>query len=89
MGGQAVAADDERSAEVENLYASLDAVTAEIVTQRQTLEQLYERRRVVFAQLLERDEKQAVVARRARVSPMAVAFAVGKQSTTRKTGRAK
>lgn len=64
--------------DVEHARVELAALAAQIEQSKADLDALYERRRILFRVLLDGGEKQAVIARMAGVTPMVVAFAVGK-----------
>lgn len=64
--------------DVDSARDELCALRPQIESARSGVELLYERRRVLFRVLLSGGEKQAVIARLAGVTPMAVAFAVNK-----------
>lgn len=61
---------------VEEAWARLPKLADEIDQAKGALDSLYEERRELFRVLLDAGEKQAAVARAARVTPMAVAFAL-------------
>lgn len=63
---------------VEELRALLPRLADEIDAARAKVDSLYDVRRAAFAELLERGEPQAAIARGARVTSMAVSLAVNK-----------
>lgn len=71
------------SAEVEAAYAALDDVTRQLSEKNVETEQLYEQRRKLFKQLLDLGVAQAAIARHCGLSPMAVAFAVNEDKSTK------
>lgn len=75
------------STEVEAAYAALDDVTRQLAEKNTETEQLYERRRKLFKQLLDLGVPQAAIARHVGLSPMAVAFAVNEDKNPAKTKR--
>lgn len=64
--------------DVEQAWSVVDETTSAIERVGGRLDALYERRRDAFHVLLDAGERQADIARRAGITPMAVAYAVGK-----------